>query len=53
LWPLLKGGRCSEVALCYKTEKNRMGLQNRGRCREVVVNSGLTVTAYIDSQVQK
>jgi len=38
LWPLLTGGRCSEVALCYK--KWKMGPQNGGRCRQVVVIQG-------------
>ncbi len=36
LWPLLTGGRSSEVIYAIK-------VQNGGRCRQVVVGSGLTV----------
>ncbi len=38
LWPC----RCSEAALCYKNLRWDPN-QNSGRCRQVVVNSGLTV----------
>jgi hypothetical protein len=34
LWPLLKGGRCSEVALCYKD--SYWDSKNGGHCRQVV-----------------
>ncbi len=35
LWPLLTGGRCSEVDLCY-LDLN-LGLKYDSRCRQVVV----------------
>jgi len=46
LWPLLTGGRCTEVALCYENwnwDPKKWSLQTSGRYSEVVVNSCLTV----------
>ncbi len=43
LWPLLTGGRCSVVALCYTNWKRDLKVVTSGRYSEVVVNSGLTV----------
>jgi hypothetical protein len=54
LWPLLTGGRCSEIVLCYK--KLKLELQNGGRCRQVVAirrwsNPGLTVPLKYKKQL--
>ena len=46
LWPVLTGGRCSEVALCYKKWKwdfKMWLLLAGGYYSEVVVSSGFTV----------
>jgi len=38
LWPLLAGGRCSDVPFCYKTETRQSDCYS-----EVVASSGFTV----------
>ncbi len=48
LWPLLPGGRCSDVALCNKNRKWDSKIvvavdKTSGRYSEVVFNSGYTV----------
>jgi hypothetical protein len=38
MWPLLTGGRCSEVGLCYKD--SNLNSKMKGRCRYGLFGGG-------------